>query len=252
MESISIRTLKIFSSLYLKKYRQKYQLFAVEGNKIAGEIIADYPHIIDSIIISDTNHEEKLYAFSGKIYTATATEIKQISQMVTPPGMICICKMAEYLNLVKPKKTASGWKLMLDGINDPGNLGTIVRTADWFGIREVLLINDCVDPFHPKFLQASMGSFLRVSCTEISQKDIPSFNLPVYGATMAGVSMYEIKLPHAGILLMGSESHGISPELMNILQDQVAIPAPPEGKLESLNVSVATGILLSHFIRPFA
>lgn len=245
MERISIRTLKIFSSLSQKKYRQKYQLFAVEGEKITNELISSHADIIDSIIFSDTSSFISETPYKGKCYRATDAELKKISQMSTPPGILCICSIPKYWEYMHQISAKGQWRLLLDGINDPGNMGTIIRTADWFGIREVLLINECVDPLHPKFLQATMGSFLRVKCLPINMEEIKNYEVPFFAATMSGKNVYDLSLPEKGILVMGSESHGISFALLQKVNHEISIPPVAPATVESLNVAVATGILLS-------
>jgi TrmH family RNA methyltransferase len=150
-----------------------------------------------------------------------------------------------------PKQQAlptSGLILALDGVLDPGNLGTIIRVADWYGINHIVTSQDSADAYNPKTISATMGSFARVT---VSQTDLtcylPSLNLPVYGAFLAGDNIHQAKLKQDAVLLMGSESHGIRPDCEKLVTDKITIPA--YGQAESLNVAMATGIILDNFKR---
>ncbi|GAM73011.1 tRNA (guanosine(18)-2'-O)-methyltransferase [Vibrio ishigakensis] len=138
--------------------------------------------------------------------------------------------------------------IALDGVSDPGNLGTIIRVADWYGIKHIVASTDCADPYNPKTISATMGSFGRVTVTQL---DLPSYleqsNLPVYGAFLEGESTHSKTFSAEGILLMGSESHGVREEAAKFVTDKITIPA--FGGAESLNVAMATGIILDNIKR---
>ena len=142
----------------------------------------------------------------------------------------------------------SGLILALDGVSDPGNLGTIIRVADWYGIKHIVTSKDSADAYNPKTISATMGSFARVS---VSQTDLtsylPSLKLPVYGAFLEGENIHKTALKQDAVLLMGSESHGIRTDCESLVTDKITIPA--YGQAESLNVAMATGIILDNFKR---
>ncbi len=143
---------------------------------------------------------------------------------------------------------ASGLILALDGVSDPGNLGTIIRVADWYGIKHIVTSTDSADAYNPKTISATMGSFVRVS---VSQVELPAYlsglNLPIYGAFLDGKSVHKTQFTGQGVLLMGSESHGIRQACAALVTDKITIPA--FGGAESLNVAMATGIILDNFKR---
>ena len=148
------------------------------------------------------------------------------------------------------EQSPRGWGLFLDGIQDPGNLGTILRIADWFGISRVFSSPDCVDPFNPKVVQATMGAFLRVSCIETTidrlYQEYPG--IPIYGEVMDGENVFHTSLKGAnGIIVIGNEGSGISPEAERLLSHRISIPPAAHSGAESLNAAVATGILCAVF-----
>ena len=142
----------------------------------------------------------------------------------------------------------TGLILALDGVSDPGNLGTIIRVADWYGIKHIVTSTDSADAYNPKTISATMGSFVRVS---VSQVELPEYlqtlNMPIYGAFLDGQSVHTTDLSAKGVLLMGSESHGIREQCAKLVSDKITIPA--FGEAESLNVAMATGIILDNFKR---
>jgi len=142
----------------------------------------------------------------------------------------------------------SGLILALDGVSDPGNLGTIIRVADWYGIKHIVTSTDSADAYNPKTISATMGSFARVSVTQTDLTSyLPSLNLPVYGAFLEGENIHKTALKQDAVLLMGSESHGIRADCESLVTDKITIPA--YGQAESLNVAMATGIILDNFKR---
>jgi TrmH family RNA methyltransferase len=174
-------------------------------------------------------------------------EMGSISTMKTFPGVLAVC---DFLTWESPKYN-KGKYLMLDRINDPGNLGTIIRIADWYGIDGIICSSESVDMYNPKVIQASMGSIFRIPVfyeNLISQIPDIASNTQIIGADMQGESMQKFQFPENGILLMGSESHGINSELHQYINQKVTIPR--YGKAESLNVAVATGILVNQFVSP--
>jgi len=242
--AVSKNTIKYIKSLRLKKFRQKYNIFLVEGDKIAREAISEAPALIQAIYalpewINDNGRripENKLHSVSHK-------ELKQLSLLTTPNQVLMTLRIPDYDKEKLP--FAQELCLYLDGIQDPGNMGTILRIADWFGIPTVLCSQDCVDAYHPKVIQATMGAFLRVSCVEYPLEEIISHlpDIPVLGAAMDGESVFKIKKPSRGLLVIGNEGNGMATATERLLTQKIAIPAPAHSRAESLNAAVATGIL---------
>ena len=242
--SISKNQLKLITSLSQKKYRQKHDLFIAEGVKVLNELL-NSTFEIETLFCTDdfeaTISEEKVVRISE-------TELKKVSTLKSPNKALGIFKI--------PKEKAvqnSGLTIALDAINDPGNLGTIIRLCDWFGITQLVCSKDTVDCYNQKVVQASMGSLTRVS---IHYTDLENYitksNLDTFIADMDGENVYKTKLPKEGILIMGNEANGVSEEIKSLLQHKISIPRFGETQeTESLNVATATAILLSEFKRGY-
>ena len=242
--SISKNQLKLITSLSQKKYRQKHDLFIAEGVKVLNELL-NSPFEIETLFCTDdfeTTISEK------KVVRISETELKKVSTLKSPNKALGIFKI--------PKEKAlqnSGLTIALDAINDPGNLGTIIRLCDWFGITQLVCSKDTVDCYNQKVVQASMGSLTRVS---IHYTDLENYitksNLDTFIADMDGENVYKTKLPKEGILIMGNEANGVSEEIKSLLQYKISIPRFGETQeTESLNVATATAILLSEFKRSY-
>ena len=240
--SISKNQLKLITSLSQKKYRQKHDLFIAEGVKVLNELLNSTIEIETLFCTDDfeaTISEEKVVRISE-------TELKKVSTLKSPNKALGIFKI--------PKEKAvqnSGLTIALDAINDPGNLGTIIRLCDWFGVTQLVCSKDTVDCYNQKVVQASMGSLTRVS---IHYTDLENYitksNLDTFIADMDGENVYKTKLPKEGILIMGNEANGVSEEIKSLLQYKISIPRFGETQeTESLNVATATAILLSEFKR---
>ncbi len=222
--------IKDIRRLHQKKYRLLQQRFLAEGIKV-----------VDELLKSDMQCDA-LYSTDAERYPQaspiTQAELKKMSALVHPNTVLGVFRIPE-----ETPPVLRGWTLVLDGVRDPGNLGTLIRLCDWFGIEELICSPDTVDCFNPKVLQASMGSISRVRIHYLPLKDILSGrSLPVYGASMEGRAVATETLPSKGILVMGSESHGISDEIRGHLSTTISIPS--YGGAESLNVATAAGILL--------
>ena len=242
--SISKNQLKLITSLSQKKYRQKHNLFIAEGVKVLNELL-NSPFEIETLFCTDdfeTTISEK------KVVRISETELKKVSTLKSPNKALGIFKI--------PKEKAVqnfGLTIALDAINDPGNLGTIIRLCDWFGVTQLVCSKDTVDCYNQKVVQASMGSLTRVS---IHYTDLENYitksNLDTFIADMDGENVYKTKLPKEGILLMGNEANGVSEEIKSLLQYRISIPRFGEKQeTESLNVATATAILLSEFKRGY-
>ncbi len=243
---LSDAQLKKIQSLKLKKYRQKYSEFLIEGHKLVLEALHLKTGLQHVVATRDwiTNHSS-LFSADISLIEALPHQIKKISSLSTAPEVIAVIKIPQLL--VEIEKN-TGWILALDNINDPGNLGTIIRTAEWFGITTILCSEECADCYNGKTVQASMGSVLRMQIiyTPLKEK-LLELQLPVYAACLNGESSTKISFPQAGILIIGSESHGISEALLQISNYIITIPGT--GNSESLNAAVACGILLAEINR---
>lgn len=240
--SISKSQLKLITSLSQKKYRQKHLLFVAEGVKVVQELLAS-TFIVDTIFY--------VAGFScdvseAKMVQISETELKKISNLKTPNKVLALFKIPIVSHL---KNT--GLTLALDTINDPGNLGTIIRLCDWFGVAQLVCSEQTVDCYNAKVVQASMGSLTRVSINYTNLETyIANTKLPTFIADMKGENIYKTSLPTAAILIMGNEANGVSEALKNSVKNKLTIPRfGATQATESLNVATATAILLSEFSR---
>lgn len=227
---------KLINSLVKKKFRQKYNKFVVEGVKNIKEVLNSSIYVEKIYSIDDTFND-----FPSKNVLITERELKKISQLVTPNTALAVCEIPQEKNIQK-----NGFIIALDDIRDPGNLGTIIRMADWFGIQQIVCSKETVDLYNPKVIQSTMGSFIRV---QINYTDLEEFfetySHPILGTFMDGENLYKTKLPEKAVLLMGNEANGISEKLESFVTQRLSIPRM--GKLqqtESLNVAMATSIIL--------
>ena len=247
---LSKSQIKYIQSLHQKKFRTRAGAFIAEGPKIAAEVCAKIPHLVQYVAASPAwiaAHADLLAGFPAeKIGEAGPAELERISTLVTPNEVVLVVKEEPVQDASVPK---DAWCLALDGIQDPGNLGTIIRIADWFGVNHVLCSEACAEWYNPKVVQATMGSFLRVHAV---YTDLVSWlekaGRPIYAATLEGEPVTRLTDQHPGVILIGNESKGIGPELRALATREVTIPRI--GAAESLNAAVATGILLSHFCSP--
>ena len=238
--SLSKNHTKLITSLRQKKYRQKHKMFVVEGVKVVQEFLQS-SFQLHLLFATDTSYEDH-----ANVVPISEAELKKISHLVTPNKVLAVFKILE----VQESKP-SGLILALDAINDPGNLGTIIRLCDWFGVTQIICSNATVDCYNSKVVQASMGSLTRIS---INYLDLNVFleetNLPIFIADTEGENIYTSKLPKDGVLVMGNEANGVSSEIRNVSDQTLTIPRFGDiQQTESLNVASATAILLSEFRR---
>jgi len=234
---LTAHTIKTIQSLDKKKYRQKYNLFLVEGNKIIKELPnSDYE--IENLYSVDP---ENITFKTKEIHKILPNDLKKISFLQHPKDSVAVCKMPES-KILKDVKI----QLILDGIQDPGNLGTIIRLADWFGIEQIICSNDTVDVYNPKVIQATMGSFLRVNVfyTDLEEY-FKEYQNPVFGTDMNGENIYETTFPEKFSLVFGNEGNGIRPSTEDLITKMITIPRFGKSQsTESLNVSMSAGIIL--------
>ncbi|MGO4772489.1 TrmH family RNA methyltransferase [Flavobacterium sp. W22_SRS_FK3] len=239
---ISKNQIKLISGLHQKKQRFANRLFFAEGIKVIQELLRsnfELEHLFT------TQNDFETVEFSKRI-SITEQELKKISALSTPNTCLAVFKIP-----AEKKVIDSGLLLALDDIRDPGNLGTILRLCDWFGIQQIVCSKETVDIYNPKVVQATMGSIARVNVNYVDLKSfIINAKLPVFGTFMNGDNIYQSNLPQNVIIIMGNEANGISVEIEKTVTSRLTIPR--FGKLqktESLNVATATAIVLSEFKR---
>ena len=240
--SLSKNQLKLITSLGQKKYRQKHKLFVAEGIKVVREFLQS---TFELHSLFTTN-----YSFEGvtheKVFEISTADLHKISNLKTPNKVLALFHIPEEVDF-----SNSNLYVALDAVNDPGNLGTIIRLCDWFGIEHLLCSKETVDCFNSKVVQASMGSLTRVSIHYVDL--IPTFlkiQKLIFIADMDGENVYTSELPSEGILVLGNEANGVSIEIKNAANRVVSIPRFGSLKeTESLNVATATAVLLSEFKR---
>ncbi|EJN6828936.1 RNA methyltransferase [Vibrio cidicii] len=240
---ISKNQLKLLRALGQKKQRKAHGLFLVQGEKNVLELAKS------TLAVQQIFATEEFLAQYGKelasfeCIEASLDDLTKASTLVSNNAAIAVVEIPRV-----EIPLAQGLMIALDGVSDPGNLGTIIRVADWYGIKHIVASSDCADPYNPKTISATMGSFGRV---QVSLVDLPSYlqqsNLPIYGAFLEGESVHKTDFAAQGILLMGSESHGIREQASKFVTDKITIPA--FGGAESLNVAMATGIILDNMRR---
>lgn len=240
---ISKNQLKLLRALGQKKQRKAHGLFLVEGEKNVLELV-DTSLVVKQVFATDDflqKHASELGQYD--CIEASLEELTKASSLVSNNAAVAIVEIPK----VKAP-SAEGMIIALDGVSDPGNLGTIIRIADWYGIKHIVASSDCADPYNPKTIRATMGSFGRVQVTLL---DLPRYlseaSIPVYGAFLEGESVHSTDFSEQGILLMGSESHGVRPEAEQYVTDKITIPS--FGGAESLNVAMATGIIMDNYRR---
>ncbi|MBR1631019.1 MAG: RNA methyltransferase [Paludibacteraceae bacterium] len=246
---ISRSTIQLVRSLERKKGRLETGLFVAEGSKCVGDLLGTFD--CDTLIATS----EWLRADAGRsprpgrLLEVTDDELKRVSLMQAPQQVMALFRLPHYELTVRQDDLY----LALDDVQDPGNVGTIIRLCDWFGITDLICSRATADAFAPKCVQATMGALARV---RVHYTDLPHWlqahaSLPLIGTTLDGSNIYDSTLPSKGIIVMGSEGHGLSQDTLRLLSQRLYIPNFPQGRLtsESLNVAVATAITLAEFRR---
>jgi len=238
---LSKNQLKLITSLQQKKYRINYNLFIAEGTKVVNEFLNSNFELEQLFCVDKLAYEN-----IEKVILISEAELKKISTLKTPNNVLGIFKIPLNESIKK-----EGLVVALDEINDPGNLGTIIRLCDWFGVDQLICSTNTVDCYNSKVVQASMGSLTRVSIIYADLETyLQNMELPKYASLMNGENVYKSSLPKNAILVMGNEANGISNSILKLLTNTISIPR--FGNLqqtESLNVATATAILLSEFKR---
>ena len=243
---ITKNTIKQIASLRQQKFRKELGLFVVEGRKMAEELLhsgfetvglyateaflADYPTFHEAEIVSEV-------------------QMQQMSGQDTPPGILAVVRIPKQ----GEPKTSSQFVLALDGIANPGNMGTIIRTAEWFGCTDIVCSTDCVEIWNPKVIQATMGSIFRAN---VAYVNLPQYlksekerGTAIYGALLDGESLYALQGAAKGIIVIGSESHGIRPDVLPCVTHPITIPRVGSSRTESLNASIAAAIIMAELTK---
>lgn len=239
---ISKNQIKQISQLKQKKFREIDQKFIAEGIKVIQELIASDLKLVHIYV---TEYFD--FGVSSNLVTQISeTDLKKISALTNPNTCLAVFEMPN-LNLPQP----NGLKVALDDVRDPGNLGTIIRLCDWFGISDLICSEASVDVYNPKVVQATMGSMTRVDVHYVDlKKYLQETNVPIYGTFMDGNNIYKEQLKTEGIIVMGNEANGISVEIEKLVTHRISIPRFGDLQVtESLNVATATAITLSEFRR---
>jgi len=252
---LSPSNIKLINSLRYKKYRDRYGLFVIEGDKLVGEFL-ESGKPVKLVLAQDKWIEKtgnKLLSAAEEIITVTERELVKLSRMKTPQNTLALVYTEKYIP--DTASVSESLSIALDNIQDPGNLGTIIRIAAWFGIENILCSYGTVDVYNPKTVQSSMGALLhvKVSYTDLAilLTEVVKTGTSIYAATLDGEPVQDIKKKENGILLFGNESKGISNELLRYVTNKISIP--PYRKLlpgiDSLNVAMSAAIICNEFRR---
>ena len=243
---ITKNTVKFIQSLKQQKYRNEHQLFVVEGRKMVEELLRS-PFEVNYLFATEKYlHEHPMD--TSLMELVTEVQMEQMSGQDTPPGILAVARIRK-MEINSDEKMV----LALDGIANPGNMGTLIRTAEWFGIQDMVCSSDCVELWNPKVVQATMGSLFRV---KVWKTELPVFlqkaksdGKAIYGALLEGENLFEMKGKPEGIIVIGSESHGIRKEVLPCITHPITIPRVGGSATESLNAAVAGAILMAEMTR---
>jgi RNA methyltransferase, TrmH family len=244
---LSKSQISLLKSLHHKKFRSEHGLFLAEGYKSVKEFI-DSAYQIEAIYHTPTI-DPNLLKLSRKMNfnEISLSDVEKISSLKTPQDIIALVKMPKW-PVLSENILQNKFSVVLDGIQDPGNMGTIIRTADWFGIQHIICSDDTVDVYNPKVVQATMGSIAHVNVYYTGLAAfLAKIKLPVFGALLEGENIYKTNFGSEGLVIMGNEGNGLRPEIIKMVQHPVTIPRM--GNAESLNVGIATAIFCSEINR---
>lgn len=249
---LSKSQIKFISSLKHKKYREQYKMFVAEGEKLITDLGCGFK--CRYLVATEEYIENITIAADERITVGKADDLKKISSLTTPNKALAVFYKSTSKNIL-PDTITDKLVLALDGIQDTGNLGTIVRIADWYGVEHIICSHNTVDIFNPKTVQATMGAIANVN---VIYCDLPEFlagikhnGIPVYGTFLDGKNIYNEKLNPRGVVVFGNEGNGISDEVSNLVDRRITIPnfSNKAQTSESLNVAVASAIVCSEFMR---
>ena len=240
-------TIKQIASLRQQKFRKELGLFVVEGRKMVDELLHSHFETVNLFATEAFLNDHPAFVEAEIV---SEMQMEQMSGQDTPPGILAVVRIPEQ----KEIKTSSRFVLALDGIANPGNMGTLLRTAEWFGITDVVCSPDCVELWNPKTVQATMGSLFRI---HVGKADLPTFlheasgnGKAIYGALLEGENLFEMREKAEGVIVIGSESHGIRAEVLPCITRPITIPRVGGSLTESLNAAVAGGIIMAEMTKP--
>ena len=244
---ITKNTIKQIASLRQQKFRKELGLFVVEGRKMAEELLrSDFN--VDQLFATQAFIDANGTTFA-QAEPVSEVQMAQMSALDTPPGVLAVVRIPK----TRPLSNTTRLTLALDGIANPGNMGTLIRTAEWFGLSDIVCSPDSVELWNPKVIQATMGSIFRVHVVEC---DLPSFlseqkamGKAIYGALLEGENLFETQKKPKGVIVIGSESHGIRAEVLPCITHPVTIPRMGGSATESLNAAVAGAIIMAEMTR---
>jgi TrmH family RNA methyltransferase len=243
---LSKSQVKYIQTLGQKKFRGEEGLFIAEGPKIIKDLLEEKTVTIKAIYaLKDWIDDNRKPVGATEVIEITTIDLEKISQLKTPNKVVAI---VQQFDVAKEITTSNKITLVLDGIQDPGNLGTIIRIADWFGVEQIVCSNDSADVYNSKVVQSTMGSIARVKVfyTDLEQWLREQEGISIYATALDGKSISSVGKIKEGIIVFGNESKGVSQEILNSCTDKITIPK--KGKAESLNAGVAAGIILSHLV----
>ena len=239
-------TIKQIASLRQQKFRKELGLFVVEGRKMVEELLRSQ---FEAVGLYATEAFLNAYPSVADAEVVSEMQMEQMSGQDTPPGILAVVRIPQQGEI----KTSSRLVLALDGIANPGNMGTLIRTAEWFGIHDVVCSLDCVELWNPKTVQATMGSLFRMKVwkTDLSTylQQAKTNGKSIYGALLEGKNLFQMEARPEGILVIGSESHGIRADILPCITHPVTIPRVVDSATESLNAAVAGAILMAEMTR---
>lgn len=246
---ISKNRIKHLRSLQLKKNRKAEGVFVAEGTKLVGELLGKF----ECLYVCHTERCELAIPANCPCDTVTDEELTRVSTLESPQQILAVFRQPTYTATLK-NVASRELTLALDDVQNPGNLGTIVRLADWFGIRHIFCSKGCADIYNPKTIQATMGGLARVQVhyCELAEELKTCDGIPIYGTFLDGESIYTQELSNTGIIIMGNEGNGISKDVDQLVTRRILIPNYPSGTAttESLNVAIATAVVCAEFRRP--
>lgn len=244
---LSKNTVKFIKSLHQKKYRSEHSKFFVEGEKSVVEVLSS--DFKTDLLIATDSFLDKNHTLISKskieVIQATQKQLESLGQYQSNDSALAVVRMKDNQGFIPSNDELI---LALDDVRDPGNLGTIIRIADWYGIKNLVFSQQTADFYNPKVIQSTMGSFTRVNFFYSDLEEVlKSWNLPVYGAFLEGENIHKLSKVEPGVILMGNESKGISQEVGELVTQKITIPA--FGSAESLNVAIATAVFCDNFKR---
>lgn len=246
---ISKNQIKQVKTIHLKKGREEMNLFIAEGVKIAREILQHKPSIVQEVFAVESFYidNRSLFGKEIKITLVSNEELKKISTQISPNQVLLVCR---YLQLPLPDfDFTDNFRFYLDDIRDPGNLGTILRIADWFGMKEIYTSEQSAELYNPKVIQSAMGAFLRVHVHVLPiERILSAGKLSVYGAVLNGKNIYREKLQN-GLIIIGNEANGIKKEYLDKITHPITIPSASSNQTESLNAAMAASVICAEFFR---